>query len=98
MRQFIPAILLLLFSAIFALFALIKLPENATQIAVLYPFDYSLTESIAAADKAGMVTVRTGAFNNLIIVKKEPDKSIDNLYSEGALLVLDPLILGGCFQ
>ena len=94
--NYIPAIFLLFLSAVVSIYASAKIPDNATQLAVLFPLKNSLQENINIANKANTPVVRLGSFDPIIVVEKRSEDSIILLYRAGAVAIFNPQILGNC--
>lgn len=95
-KRFLPALALLVISIVISILSYARVTDSDTQYAVLFPLNQTLEENVSSAVSAGTPVVRVGAWNKILIVKKESDKSIKNLYASGAMAVFNPAILGDC--
>ncbi|TGY89176.1 hypothetical protein E5163_08630 [Marinicauda algicola] len=74
--------------------ALTSAPREG-QAAIVFPPGWARGEVARATAEAGTALVRFGSLPNIAIVDLGRDDTA-RLREAGALLVLDPLILGGC--
>lgn len=96
LRHFLPALLLLAFSA-FATFAVtLGSPKEGSQMAVVAPPWYSMGETVSLVVAAGGRIVETGGFGNVLVAASDDPRFSSELYQAGAWLVVDPIRLRGC--
>lgn len=67
------------------------------QVAVVFPPWVDLTEAATRVAGADGRPVRQGRFENIVIAAPNGPGFIDDLYEQGAILVVDPIAFGGCF-
>jgi hypothetical protein len=77
-----------------------KLSTDSSVIAVFPPW-WSASRTLVAASRAGAV-LNSGVYSFVVVVQSqdsEQDRELGaRLHAAGALLLLDPLGLGGCLQ
>ena len=76
-------------------------PTGNGKLAVIYPFGMMSDESFAKTINSGAYATGEGMFENIILfttVDQNPEIVIDNLYKNGALIVMNGLWSGGCFN
>ncbi|MBI1202784.1 MAG: hypothetical protein GC182_09765 [Rhodopseudomonas sp.] len=76
-----------------------KLPDasQGNSIIAVFPPWWSASRSLLAASEAGAV-LDSGAYSFVVVVKSQGPDFVGRLRAAGAVLLLDPLGLGGCFQ
>jgi len=84
----------LLVAAVPAAGALMSAPR-AGQVAVVFPPGWNRSDTLRAAARADSALIRFGSLSNIAVVDLEPGAGA-RLRAAGAVLILDPLILGGC--
>lgn len=65
------------------------------QAAIVFPPGWAHDAVVRATGEAGTSLIRFGSLPNIAIVDLQPEDAV-RLRAAGAILVLDPLILGGC--
>ena len=71
-------------------------PLAGDQVAVVFPPGWSERDVLLASAEAGQNLVRFGALPNVGIVEFSSQADLQDLRAAGALLLLDPQVLGGC--
>ncbi len=93
----LPAIVLLVLSTVGGGWLELR-PKAAGPVAALFPPWWSAREAFGAAAAAGGTILRTGAWPTLLVVASPDTRFAAHLHAAGALLLLDPQALGGCFS
>lgn len=70
-------------------------PNEEGAVAAVFPPWWSASRAFAAASNAGDV-LNSGTFFFVVVVQSQRPGLGDRLRSEGALLLLNPLAVGGC--
>ncbi|MBO6796007.1 hypothetical protein [Maricaulis sp.] len=71
-------------------------PLRGDQVAAIFPPGWSERDVLLASAQAGQNLVRFGALPNVGIVEFSSQADLESLRAAGALLLLDPQVLGGC--
>ncbi len=95
-KDFAPAVLLLLGSALAMAFGAVRPADDASQVAAVFPPYATSADVMRAVARAGGRMVRTGIADYVVVVALDADASPAALYDAGAWLVMDPLKAGGC--
>ena len=66
------------------------------QVAVVFPPWTDFGDAISRVAAADGRPVRQGLFGNIVIAAPNDTGFIAKLYDQGAMLVVDPIALGGC--
>ena len=66
------------------------------QVAVVFPPWIDLAEATMRTARADGRPVRQGLFGNILVVQPDDGDFVTKIYAQGALLVIDPKVLGGC--
>ena len=72
-------------------------PSQENSIVAVFPPWWPASRSLMAASEAGAV-LDSGAYSFVVVVKSKGPNFVGRLRAAGALLLLDPLGLGGCFH
>jgi hypothetical protein len=64
-------------------------------VAALFPPWWSSADVVMAAGSAGRI-VRLGSVHFIVVVAPDGSDTTERLHAAGAVLVLDPIIAGGC--
>ena len=96
LRDYAPALLLLLGSVAALWFAAVQPADEASQVAAVFPPYAKSTDVMRAVARAGGRMVRTGIAGYVVVVALDADATPAALYEVGAWLVMDPLKAGGC--
>ncbi len=81
-------------SALLVLVLTLK-PSPAGPVAILFPPWWGAVRSMEAAAGLGSI-IRLGAFPFVVIVKPDASSAAVPKHPSGALLLLDPVLFGGC--
>jgi hypothetical protein len=95
MGPWLPA-LALLFVSVFGGAWLEFRPKSAGQVAAFFPPWWSGKESLEAVAAAGGAVVRFGGLQNIVVVASSDPALLRRLHAAGAVLLLDPVAVGGC--
>jgi len=96
LRSFLPALALLLTSALALGGANLQPAANAGQVAAIFSPAAGPAEILRAVAGVDGRLVRTGLFDNIVVVALGPARAATELYAQGAWLVIDPIGLGSC--
>ena len=66
------------------------------QVAVVFPPWVEMGEALARVTQADGRLVRLGFFGNVIIAAPNDERFVERLYQQGGVLVVDPIVFGGC--
>ena len=69
---------------------------GAAQVAVIFPPWVDLADGFVRIANANGRLVRQGTFENILVVQPDDEDFIESVYEQGALLVIEPTMLGGC--
>jgi hypothetical protein len=72
-------------------------PNNGGAIVAVFPPWWSSSRTFIAASEAGAI-LNSGAYPFVVIVQSQSPELGARLRAAGALLLLDPLGMGGCLQ
>ena len=72
-------------------------PIQGDQAAAVFPPSWTESDVLVAAARADLSVVRFGAFPNVGIIQFDTKDALAALRREGALFLLSPGALGGCF-
>ena len=72
-------------------------PRETRKIAVVFPPGTSFAEAVGALAAVGARPVRNGAWSNIVVADLGRVRTISTLNVPSALMVLDPIAVGGCF-
>jgi hypothetical protein len=72
-------------------------PSSDTSVVAVFPPWWSASRTLVAASRAGAV-LNSGAYSFVVVVRSQDHELGARLHAAGALLLLDPLGLGGCLQ
>ena len=95
--DFAPAVALLIVSTVGVFVAALSPSGDHGQYAVVAPPWYGFAQTIALIDAAGGDIVEVGDLTNIVIAYSGNPRFVRALYRAGALLVIDPVALRGCF-
>ena len=72
-------------------------PDARTgQVGVIFSPWVTLTDGVGRIGRAHGRTVRQGLFANILVAQPDDERFMTEIYRQGALLVIDPSVLGGC--
>ena len=71
--------------------------ETLPQMAVIFPPWVDLGEAVTRIAQADGRLVRQGLFDNIVVAAANDSGFVTRLYQNGAILVVDPIVLGGCW-
>lgn len=84
--------------SIFTIFgALPHVNDQKYDYAVIFKPGTELLESYQKIVDAGGTPIRSGQYDFIIIASFESYTDLENAYKNGALLILNPAITGGCY-
>lgn len=66
------------------------------QVAVIFPPWIDFGDAMTRIAQADGRPVRQGLWSNIVIAASQEAEFVARLYDQGAILVVDPLALGGC--
>ena len=95
---YFPAILLIILSVLGFSYAVLKPKAETGQFAVVYPVGSGFGTNLASVVQSGARLVRVGTFSNILIVQSEDTAITSRLKNSGAVVLLNPLVEGSCFQ
>jgi hypothetical protein len=95
-RSLLPALLLLAVSFLGSVFLASRPGPTGSQVAVIFPPGTSADQAILAVAAADGEIVREGAWPGLIVARSDDPAFPARLHAQGALAVLNPVILGSC--
>ena len=72
-------------------------PNRDTSVVAVFPPWWPPSRTLMAASEAGVI-LDSGAYSFVVIVQSQNPELGTRLRAAGALLLLDPLGLGGCLQ
>ena len=70
--------------------------SDLPQVAVIFPPWVDFGDAMARVSEADGRPVRQGLLSNIVIAASQDVGFVTRLYDQGAILVVDPLVLGGC--
>ncbi|WP_321395861.1 hypothetical protein [Emcibacter sp.] len=93
---------LLCFSASLLALIFVKLsPADNRELAVIFPAGYSLEDSFRQTSTSGAYVTGVGTFDNIVHFRipdqTQRQRTLDQLYKAGALVVINPFGAAGCF-
>jgi len=99
-KEWTPALCCLVFS-FFCLAFLSFSPSGNEQLAVVFPIGTIADESFVKTVNSGAYATGEGMFENIVLFRADKNSSsqvIDQLYRNGALVVVSAIGAGGCFS
>ena len=69
---------------------------GTTQVAVIFPPWVDLAEGFIRIANANGRLVRQGLVESILVAQPDDEGFVAAIYAQGAILVIDPTILGGC--
>ena len=90
------AALMVFFGLVMLVSLTLGLKRNNQDLAVLFPPSMSLADIAETIAPLSVDMVRTGLFENIVILRPRNSSSVSELKQVGALLVFDALVGGGC--
>ena len=66
------------------------------QVAVIFPPWVNLADGFIRIANANGRLVRQGTFENILVAQPDDEHFVESVYQQGAILVIEPTILGGC--
>ena len=69
---------------------------GAAQVAVIFPPWVDLADGFIRIANANGRLVRQGTFENILVAQPDDEHFIESVYRQGAILVIEPTVLGGC--
>lgn len=90
------AALMVFFGLVLLTSLTLSLKKDNQDLAVLFPLSMTLTDIAQTIAPLSVDMVRTGMFENIVILRPRNSSSINELKQVGALLVFDALVGGGC--
>ncbi|MFD2206173.1 hypothetical protein [Kiloniella antarctica] len=97
LKDFFPALFLLLFSSMYFVYLFFRPPEMTKQIAVLFPPNITFQQIHSYLAEIDARIVRVGLWDNLVVIDLGAKLDTSMIQIPGALLLLDAVTTGGCF-